>query len=236
MTVNNTPRLGLMSPADSDTFSASDFATTFGILDDHPGIAQVDTYFDLVTLGNTFDTPTNQHGLLALDRSSGALWWWNAPGHGVTPGWDRANSVGRLASVSQFNDVTTSATTGNGVPIFDSALSATLPGGRTIRVDAYVNCTHDNSNPQGGAVVLNLMMDSLVLRTAYFRVAQGYHDSTDGSGALHGTDCFVSFFVSPTSFDPDSNHTFNFRIRSAAQTSVAGTAGARSARMTIIEV
>src|SRR4051812_36918963 len=120
-----------MKPLDSDQFEAQDYADSFTIVDNNPGVALVDSYAALATLASTNGYGTAQNGLLALDRHNNALWrYTNTSGAGT---WNRVNSLGLLKRVVQSTNVTTASTTGNGLLVATSGV-LTLAGQRTIEI------------------------------------------------------------------------------------------------------
>lgn len=128
MTASKTPRLGLMNPVGSDAFVTTDFATTFGILDQNPGYAIVP---------NAASRPTTytsaQHGSLVYQSDLNILWSWNQPTSGSAGAWRRVGNVGLLGQSGASGLVTTTTTSyTSGVQV--AALSVTVPGGRPIQV------------------------------------------------------------------------------------------------------
>lgn len=151
-----------MSPVDSDTVEASDFAATFGKLDAQPGVKIVSSYAALTSYSSGFSVPTAHHGETALDTSTKAQWWWNCPSGAGS--WQRVNTVGLLSYASNATNVSSSATSGNGSQ-FCSTGNFTTPGGRPIRIETYVEGNNSNSNNNGllfitvmdnGAVIIDV--------------------------------------------------------------------------------
>lgn len=223
---NYTPRLGLISPVDSDTFAAADYAATFGKLDAQPGIKIVSSYTALTTYSAGFTTPTNHHGEVALDTSTGAEWWWNCPSGAGS--WKRLNSLGVLKSQTQASDISSTATTGNGALVLDTG-SLTFAGGRAIEISCYMSCDSDNTN-NNGLVVMNVLDGSTVIRSAVFRAGPQY-------GGTVGTDQYVNIFIANPAIN--SSHDIQLRVRAAAgqySNGAGGTATSRNAVLTVKEV
>lgn len=221
-TANVTPKLKLMKPLDSDQFEAQDYADTFSILDNQPGVALVDSYAGLSTLAaSNGGWGVNQHGLMALDRHNNALWWWKCPaGTGV---WTRANSVGLLKQVTQSIAVSTTATTGNGILVADSGL-LTVPGGRTIKID--VNFDADNTAGDLSLGVFFLLDGSALLKEYVFRLGPGIGYS--------GSSRMITYYLQ--NLTPESTHQFKFYMRSSNGIASNGGGGVTTARYSTMVV
>lgn len=140
MTANNTSRLGLMLPSDTDPFTPADFVNTFNILDGKPGITPIPNLASLPA-GLT----AAQHMSTYLEADNGALFYWYRPSSGSPGEWRRGNSVGRLSKVINAATVSSTATTAATAAVVATA-SFTVPGGRPIRLFLqYLQCRSSGS-------------------------------------------------------------------------------------------
>lgn len=128
MTANNTSRLRLMSPVGSDAFVTTDFSTTFGILDQNPGVLPVDN-----AAARPSNYTTAQHGSQIIQMDLGILWTWYQPSSGVAGVWQRVGNTGFLAEFGNSGVVSTSTTNYAAGPTVASG-TFTLPGGRPMLV------------------------------------------------------------------------------------------------------
>lgn len=149
MTVGTTPRLGLMSPVDSDLFQATDFSTTFSKLDAIPGVQPVTNYAALTTLSGSLTTA--QHGNQYLQLDNGAEWYWYQPSGGGV--FKRKNTVGQLAYATQSGNISTAGTTHTSLTL--ETASFTSPGGRTILVVASINAVQNTTGAAGCSLYVN---------------------------------------------------------------------------------
>jgi hypothetical protein len=134
MTANTTPRLGLMLPVGSDTFTPDDFISTFTKLDGVPGITPVSSYAALPT-GLT----EKQHGSVYMQTDNLAQWMWNKPTSTSTGVWQRINSVGFLGSApAMTKSYTNSTTSETGAPTIQT-VTVKAPGGRRLGVYARIS-------------------------------------------------------------------------------------------------
>lgn len=128
MTASKTPNLGLMSPVLSDPFNPDDYAQTFGILDQNPGVKVV---------ANQASRPTGwsnlQHGRLVWQADLNVMWLWNQPTSSVAGSWLRLGGYGLLGSATNPTQINSTAQNWTLAPI---AVQTTVmvPGGRPCLV------------------------------------------------------------------------------------------------------
>lgn len=136
MTATTTPTLGLMRPTLTDDFKTDDFAQTFDILDDNPGIYQV---------ANQASRPTTwtheQHGRTCRQLDQLIDWVWVKPTSGSTGVWKRMWGKGLLHSQTNGSAISSSATNYTlGATVIQTP-SILIPGGRPVRVTVrWGNC------------------------------------------------------------------------------------------------
>jgi hypothetical protein len=237
-TAATTPILGLMAPADSDQFEASDYATTFTILDRVPGVALVDAYTDLAKLSagtglaNYTGSPwtTTQNGRLAFDRHNNALWRYTNPSGTAT--WVRANTVDLTnhnigGYATQSINVSTKTATGTTGALVVSTGSFTVPGGRNLSIDLDIQ--GDNTSGSNGLGVFTLTDSSNILHTWTLRL--GAPIGNDGSS--HN---LKFIFTNPAA---ESSHDFRLYVRcatSAVSNGGGGTTTVRYSALTVTEI
>jgi hypothetical protein len=129
VTATTTPKLGLISPVTTDDFKTDQFAQTFGVLDENPGIFCV---------ANQAARPTTwthlQHGRTVRQLDQGIDWWWDKPLSGSTPVWRRLAGKGVLHTQTNGSSVSSSTTTYTAGATVIQTPSILIPGGRQIRV------------------------------------------------------------------------------------------------------
>lgn len=205
-----------MDPVDSDLFEASDFASSFTILDQTPGVATVANYGALTAL----PWGTAQHGRQVLELDNGALWYWyNPSGSGV---WKRSNNVGLLAHVTQSAVVSTTATTGNGILVVQSG-NVVVPGVRAIHISVRLGL--DNSSGLGSQVLVSLTDNGALIYDSVFRA--GTFISGSGNTAM------LDFYTSGAN---NSTHNYAVYIRSAAGSTSIGAGGTSAARVCMLNI
>lgn len=129
MTTTTTPNLGLMSPVTTDDFKTTDFAATFAILDQNPGI------FVVANQASRPSTWTEkQHGRTIRQIDQGIEWYWYQPTSGSVGEWRRTAPKGQLYTQTNSGAVSSSATDYNLGATVISTSSILLPGGRPIKV------------------------------------------------------------------------------------------------------
>lgn len=128
MTVNTSPRLGLMLPTNADVFDPNDFVNTFNILDGKPGLTIVANYASLPS-GWT----TTQHGSECIQMDNLAKWVWYMPSSGTPGVWKRTNSSGVLGQGSMPSYTSTTATTIGAAPTLGT-VTVVAPGGRMLMI------------------------------------------------------------------------------------------------------
>lgn len=207
-----------MSPVDSDVFTSADFSTTFGKIDAAPGVAKVANYSALTTLGAGWGV--NQHGRFVLQLDNGALWYWFDPSGSGS--WKRANSTGLLAKVVQNADVSSSATSGNGILVVQSG-NITVPGGRYLDL----NCTLGLANSTGaiGMVSVNLVDNGSNIKEFVFKVG------TQNTG--QGNSQSFDWYVNPSA---NSVHNYGVYIRSVSGSTSNGAGGSSTAKTSVLNV
>lgn len=139
MTASKTPNLGLMNPVGSDAFTVADFSSTFGVLDQNPGILVVPNQASRPT-----GWGTNQHGRHVWQADQNVEWVWNQPTSSVAGVWQRRGPKGHLGGAAGGTVSTANPTVGAG-PV---ALSATVlvPGGRPLNVVVgWAGCLNETS-------------------------------------------------------------------------------------------
>lgn len=129
MTANQTPRLSLMDPVDSDKFESSDFSDTFTKLDNTPGFSYVANYGSLPT-----NLTASQHGSVYQQLDTGVLWRWVQPSNGSPGAWARINSYGLLTTIAtQTGNISTTTTSFTSAPVLATA-TFTNPGKRSLLI------------------------------------------------------------------------------------------------------
>jgi hypothetical protein len=128
-TATTTPKLGLISPTNTDQFSTADIANSMGVLDGSPGILPV---------ANQAARPTTwthlQHGRTIRQLDQGIDWWWDKVDSSATGTWRRTSSKGILYSQTNGSSVSSATTTyASGATVIDTP-TVLIPGGRQIRV------------------------------------------------------------------------------------------------------
>lgn len=128
MTTSKTPRLGLMNPVGSDAFLTSDFATTFGLIDQNPGA---------LVVANAAARPTNytaaQHGSMVWQADLNIVWVWVQPSSSGAGAWQRVGNTGFLGQFQNAGTVSTVVNTNTQGPVVVSG-TLMIPGGRPILV------------------------------------------------------------------------------------------------------
>jgi hypothetical protein len=128
MTASKTPNLQLMSPVLSDTFTPDDFAATFGIIDQNPGV---------LVIPNQASRPTGwgaaQHGRMVWQADINIMWIWNQPSALVAGAWSRQGTKGYLGGAFNAATVSTTATNVGTAPTVVS-VTAMLGGTRPALV------------------------------------------------------------------------------------------------------
>lgn len=220
-TANVTPRLKLMKPLDSDQYETQDYADSFTIIDNNPGVALVDSYAGLATLASSNGYGTAQNGLLAYDRHNNAMWrYLNTSGSGS---WVRANSVGLLKQVTQSVNVTTSTVNSPGILVLTSGV-ITVPGVRALAINVDFN--GDNTSGANALGVLQLLDGTTTLKTQVLRLGAPV--------ANNGSDHSFTYYLSNPV--PESQHEFKLYMRSASGSSANGGGGTTVARYTTLTV
>lgn len=139
MTASKTPNLGLMNPVGSDDFEVTDFSSTFGILDQNPGILPV---------ANQASRPTGwgaaQHGRRVWQADQNIEWVWYQPSTGVGGQWLRTYPKGWLAGAQNGNASTGNTTFGAGPVVL--SVTALIPGGRPVKVNySFYDCLNETT-------------------------------------------------------------------------------------------
>lgn len=216
MTANTTPRLGLMSPTNADTFTPDDFAATFGILDAKPGITPIANFASLPS-----NLTAAQHMSMYVQVDNGAMWYWYQPS--ASPGvWKRANSLGVIATAAQNSNISTTTTNPALAPTVMQA-TVNAPGGRYIAVEVDLRSLTNNSSACAGVGSLWLNGGLVVEHS------EGTKASTVG-----GTLFFVYNYLPPSS---GFAMTWRVSVRGAAVPGGGGTTTAVAiSRLTIKEV
>lgn len=128
MTASKTSALQLMSPTTADQFDPADFAETFAILDDNPGI---------LTVANQASRPTgwssDQHGRHVWQADTNIMWVWNQPSSVVAGVWTRRGGFGHLGGASNPTQINSTAQTWTAAPTA-VAVNVMVPGGRPVLV------------------------------------------------------------------------------------------------------
>lgn len=175
MTASKTPNLGLMNPVGSDDFQVADFSTTFGILDQNPGI---------LTVANQASRPTGwstaQNGRRVWQADQNIEWVWYQPSGGVGGVWQRTYSKGLLASAGAGNASTGNTTFGQG-PVLQS-ITTLVPGGRSLRIEyTFYDCTNETTGTSivsvwenGGLVGYKYHLGRLGSNPLTYSVASGF--------------------------------------------------------------
>ncbi len=218
---NFTPRLQLPAPVDSDPFSASDFSTQNNILDANPGIKIVPAYNGTGGL-STLNYTQAQHGSLVLQADRGALWYWYQPTSSAGS-WKRANSIGLITRTTQNADVSTTATSGNGVLAVSSG-NFTVPGGRYIGIDVEMGL--DGTSGPNSTAKLNITDNGDLIREKVWIVGQKF--SGFGQNQVYRT------VIAPGA--NNSSHNINVYIRSVAGSTDQGRGGTTTSRAATIAI
>ncbi len=158
MTATTTPRLGLLSPTNTDDFLPEDFVDTMNKLDGRPGILPVANYASLPS-GLT----SAHHGSIFAQLDNGAMWMWVRPGS-AAGAWRRINSMGRVFYQVQSASVSTTQTDEDNSATLISG-SYTSRGGR----NSIIVFTHQyitNSSAYGGSRT-TLYHDNAVVDRSY---------------------------------------------------------------------
>jgi hypothetical protein len=137
MTATTTPNLGLMDPQGSDTFTTSDFSTSFEKLDTVPGI---------LTVANQASLPTgftnNQHGRRVWQADQNIEWVWIQPSSTVAGAWTRVGCKGYLGQSGNPNHLST-VDPNTGIVLTTNTVL--IPGGRPVQVLAKCNWCGNNT-------------------------------------------------------------------------------------------
>lgn len=194
MTASKTPNLGLMNPVGSDTFQVTDFSTTFGILDQNPGI---------LTVPNQASRPTGwgaaQHGRRVWQGDQNIEWVWYQPSSSVGGVWQRTYPKGWLGGASGGNASTGSNTLGQGPVVL--SLTLLVPGGRPIML---VHGHDDASNETTGTTALSIWQNGTMVRYDYFF---GRHSSQPQTNSTYG---MVYFILNPA---PTTQQSVNYQLQ-----------------------
>jgi hypothetical protein len=216
MTANYTPRLHLMAPTNSDTFTPDDFTTTFGVLDQYPGVRPVASYAALPTgLTNA------QHGSMFVQTDNQAMWMWNKPTPTATGSWIRTNTVGLLGSDAIDADKSTSATDDAHAATIMSIPNFPIPGGRRLLVQTFIFAL-SNSGTGGIAHAMLLENGSAVTR--------GYTNSDPTNSVCVSMYHITGVYAQGTQFN------FSVKIRGFAGTHGGGTTTAQAGGGTYLQV
>lgn len=155
MTANTSPRLGLMLPQNSDSFSPDDYVTSFTKLDNTPGVTLVPNFAGLPS-----NLTSAQHGSPYMQLDNGAEWYWYQPSAGTPGSWKRRNNLGILGQATQAaSSIGTTTTVAASGPTLCTISIPNMPGGRWLNL--MVEFSGGNSN---GISVCTLWVNSAIYK------------------------------------------------------------------------
>lgn len=220
MTATQTPKLGLISPVNTDQFSTAEIAQTFGILDSNPGVLGV---------ANQASRPNTwthlQHGRTVRQLDQGIDWWWDKPDSGTTGVWRRLGSKGVLWSQGNGSSISSATTTYTAGATIIQTPSVRLPGGRRTRISVL----WDTMGNTAGVGMGHYWEGSTLINSWG---VNGF-DTTSGQWGHVGAAGMYSIIrdISPTT---QVDMTFTWAI--SAMSGVGGTTTIRNTRMFIEEI
>lgn len=222
VTATVTPRLGLISPVTTDDFKTSELATTFGTLDQYPGILNV---------ANQASRPTTwtekQHGSTCRQLDQMIDWVWYQPTSGSAGVWKRLAGKGLLHSQTNAGAVSSGATVYTSGATVIQTPSIILPGGRPIRV----SISWDTCGNTGGIGVGSYWEGSTLIQS--FGI-NGY-DYPSGNWSRLGLaeEVSVTRDLAPTT---QVSMAFRWTISAYAFSGVGGTTTIRGTVLTVEEI
>jgi hypothetical protein len=157
MTASKTPNLGLMNPVGSDDFEVTDFSTTFGIIDQNPGI---------LTVPNQASRPSGwgsaQNGRRVWQADQNIEWVWSQPSPSFAGVWQRTYPKGWLAGQGGGAASTGNTTFGQGPVVL--SVTTLVPGGRPVAINYnFYQCINETT----GTTIVSIWENGVMIGLKY---------------------------------------------------------------------